>query len=242
MPEENNNEIRKILELQQEIFGDTLYERIDVKKPVQQINETSPQTEDAGLFTPDFNGITSLHELNEKICNCVKCPLGTARNKFVFGEGNPEARVMVIGEGPGADEDMQGRPFVGRAGQLLDKILEAVNFKREEVYIANIVKCRPPGNRVPLPNEISECIPYLHKQIEIIKPAFILCLGSTSIQAILGQKGSLGSFRNKIYDFMGAKVFATYHPAALLRNPGYKRDCWEDVKFFRKNYDEKFGN
>ncbi len=179
----------------------------------------------------------SLDELNKLICECQKCPLGKTRNKFVFGSGNPNADVLVIGEGPGADEDAQGLPFVGRAGKLLTDILKAINFSREEVYIANIVKCRPPGNRTPLPAEMESCLPYLKKQIELIKPKAILCLGLTSAHGLLKKKESLTNMRGKVFDFDKTKVMVTYHPAALLRNPNWKRGCWEDVQLFRKLYD-----
>jgi DNA polymerase len=180
----------------------------------------------------------NLDNLNKLICNCLKCPLGATRNKFVFGSGNPNADVMVIGEGPGADEDAQGLPFVGRAGKLLTDILKAINFSRDEVYIANIVKCRPPGNRTPLPQEMEACLPYLKKQIELIKPKLILCLGLTATQGLLKKKESLSSMRGKVFEFENAKVMVTFHPAALLRNPNWKKDCWEDVKKFKKLYDE----
>ena len=180
----------------------------------------------------------NLDELNKQICNCQKCPLGATRNKFVFGSGNPNADVMTIGEGPGADEDAQGLPFVGRAGKLLTDILKAINFEREEVYIANIVKCRPPGNRTPLPQEMDSCMPYLKKQIELIKPKLILCLGLTAAHGLLKKKDSLTNLRGKLFEFENAKVMVTFHPAALLRNPNWKRDCWEDVKKFRKLFDE----
>jgi uracil-DNA glycosylase len=145
---------------------------------------------------------------------------------------------MVIGEGPGKDEDETGEPFVGRAGRLLTDILKAINFEREEVYIANVVKCRPPGNRTPMLSEMKECIPYLERQIEIIKPKLILCLGLTAAQSLLDKRDSLGNFRNSDYSFKGAKVVVTYHPAALLRNPHWKKDCWADVQKFRKLYDD----
>ena len=149
---------------------------------------------------------------------------------------------MVIGEGPGADEDMQGKPFVGRAGKLLTDILKAINFERDEVYIANIVKSRPPGNRTPFPSEMDACMPYLLKQVELIKPKLILCLGLTAAKGLLKRNDTLTNFRGKVYDyFSGVKVMVTYHPAALLRNPNWKRGCWEDVQAFRKLYDEMKG-
>jgi DNA polymerase len=183
-------------------------------------------------------GAKSLAELNQMICNCTKCPLGHTRTKFVFGVGNPKAEVVVVGEAPGADEDLQGEPFVGRAGQLLNKILEAIHFKREEVYICNILKCRPPNNRDPLPEEIDTCEPHLWKQLELIKPKMILCLGRVAGQTLLRTTEPLGSLRGKMHEYRGIPLMVTYHPAALLRNPNWKRPTWEDVQKFRKLYDE----
>ena len=180
----------------------------------------------------------ALADYCEQICNCTKCRLHEGRNKFVFGVGNPAADVMFVGEGPGHDEDMKGEPFVGRAGQLLDKILAAIKFDRKQIYIANIVKCRPPNNRDPQPDEMSECLPYLKQQIEIINPRFICCLGRVAAQALLGVTTPLGKMRGRFMDFEGRKLMVTYHPAALLRFPQYKRDTWEDVQMLRKAYDE----
>jgi DNA polymerase len=181
---------------------------------------------------------STLDQLESLINNCKKCPLHEGRTNFVFGTGNPKAEIMCIGEGPGAEEDKQGKPFVGRAGQLLTDILKAIKFTREEVYIANVLKSRPPGNRTPLPQEMEMCMPYLLKQIDLIKPKLILCLGLTAAQALLRKKESMGNLRGKLFEFNGSKVMVTYHPAALLRNPNLKKDCWEDVKKFRKLYDE----
>ncbi len=183
-------------------------------------------------------GATSLDELNQMICTCTKCPLSHTRTNFVFGVGNPKAEVVVVGEAPGADEDLQGEPFVGRAGQLLNKILEAINFKREEVYICNILKCRPPNNRDPLPEEVDACEPHLWKQLELIKPKMILCLGRIAGQTLLRTTEPLGSLRGKMHDYRGIPLMVTYHPAALLRNPNWKRPTWEDVQKFRKLYDD----
>ena len=180
----------------------------------------------------------TIDELNNKINSCTKCSLGKTRIKFVFGVGNPKARVVVVGEAPGADEDEQGEPFVGRAGQLLNKILESINFKRNEVYICNILKCRPPNNRDPQTNEIDCCEPYLWKQLEIIKPKLILCVGRIAGQSLLKTNDSLALLRSKVHDYRGIPLMVTYHPAALLRNPNWKRPCWEDVQQFRKLYDE----
>jgi DNA polymerase len=231
------NEIIQSLIDQKEIFGDDLFESDILKSRKTEIIKNADMSEDS-LFKENWEQTESLEELDKLICNCQKCSLGATRNKFVFGTGNLNADAMCIGEGPGADEDAQGLPFVGRAGRLLTDILKAINFSREEVYIANVVKCRPPGNRTPLPVEMDTCLPYLKKQIELIKPKVILCLGLTAAQAILKKKDSLTNMRGKIFDFENAKVMVTYHPAALLRNPNWKRSCWEDVQNFRKLYNE----
>lgn len=182
---------------------------------------------------------TTLADLEAIIQDCHKCRLWETRNKLVFGKGNPNAGVMVIGEAPGADEDMSGEPFVGRAGQLLTKMLEAVNFKREDVFIANMLKSRPPNNRDPKPDELEACEPYLWKQIMLIKPKMILCMGRIAAVSLLkGKETTLAKIRGNVYDFYGVKVMATYHPAALLRNPDWKRPAWEDLQQFRKLYDE----
>ena len=180
----------------------------------------------------------TLNELYLKIKDCTKCRLAKNRTKFVFGVGNPKAKVMFIGEGPGREEDLQGEPFVGRAGQLLDKILVAINFKREEVYIANMVKCRPPENRDPLPDEMETCHPYLLKQIEMIKPQIICALGRIAGQYLLNTKEPLNKLRGKIHDYKGIKFLVTYHPAALLRYPQYKKETWEGMKLLRKEYEK----
>ncbi|HVN47719.1 MAG TPA: uracil-DNA glycosylase [Bacteroidota bacterium] len=180
--------------------------------------------------------------LNSMINTCKKCGLGNTRKKFVFGVGNPHADIVVVGEAPGADEDEKGEPFVGRAGQLLTKILEAVQFKREEVFICNILKCRPPNNRDPQAEEVESCEPYLWKQLELIQPKLILCAGRIAGQSLLKTNASLGQLREKMHDYRGIPLMVTYHPAALLRNPNWKRPCWEDVQKFRKLYDEMKAN
>lgn len=241
---------KKIIEAlkdQQSIFGDFLFEEKfpASKTPYEQTTEIievvkEPIEETANLFQieDDWQNANTLEELNNLIKDCTNCVLHKNRTNFVFGSGNPNAKVMVIGEGPGAEEDKQGLPFVGRAGQLLTDILKAIKFERDEVYIANIVKCRPPENRTPLPEEMDTCIPYLKKQISLIKPKMILCLGLTAAKGLLRKKESLTALRGKFFDYEGIKVMVTFHPAALLRNPNWKRDCWEDVKKFRKMYDE----
>jgi len=162
--------------------------------------------------------------------------LSGTRQNFVFGEGNPLANLVVIGEAPGAEEDASGRPFVGRSGQLLDKILQAAGFRREEVYICNILKCRPPGNRNPLDNEISSCMPWLLQQLQIINPKVILMLGKVAANTILDNTLSLGSMRGKLIKWNGYDCFITYHPAALLRNPNWKKGCWEDIQAMMRHY------
>jgi DNA polymerase len=237
-------QIKEALQIQQEIFGDLLFENESsnisyTAMPAKNLTVSEKVEMDLNnLFIEDFQKSESLDELYSNTCNCQKCVLGKTRNKFVFGVGNPNSRAMLIGEAPGADEDIQGEPFVGRAGKLLNDILKAVNLKREEVYIANILKCRPPGNRDPQPIEMETCIPYLHKQIDLINPKIILCLGRVAANGLLNKKLSLGDLRNNIYDFNGIKVMVTYHPAALLRNPHWKRGCWEDIQKFKKFYDE----
>jgi DNA polymerase len=239
MNPELKKKVIESLKDQLEIFGDYLFEKnVLSKTPTQNLIKEKTQAY-SELFDAreEWEKVTSLNILDKLICDCKKCELHKNRNKFVFGSGNPNADVMVIGEGPGAEEDIQGLPFVGRAGQLLTDILKAIKFNRDEVYIANVVKCRPPNNRTPSSKEMETCIPYLRKQISLIKPKMILCLGLTAAQGLLSRKETMGNLRGKFFDFENAKAMVTYHPAALLRNPGWKKDCWEDVKKFRKMYD-----
>ncbi len=184
----------------------------------------------------------TLIEFSDGITDCQKCQLSKSRTQVVFGTGNPQAKLMCVGEAPGFEEDKRGEPFVGAAGQLLDKILAAVGFKREEVYIANIVKCRPPENRDPEPEESAECLQFLKKQIAMIQPKLILALGRVAAQNLLATQQSLGSLRGSVQQFEDIKVVVTYHPAALLRNPQWKRQTWEDVQNLRKIYDETVGD
>lgn len=189
----------------------------------------------AVLGEPSFGSVDShCGAINE----CQKCPLGSTRNKFVYGVGNPHARLMLIGEAPGAQEDLQGEPFVGAAGQLLDKILAAIQLSRKEVYIANVLKCRPPNNRDPQPSEMNECLPYLLEQIRLIQPKVLCSLGRVAAQALLQTTTPLGKLRNQWHDYHGIPMLVTFHPAALLRFPANKRECWEDMKTLRARYDE----
>ncbi len=175
-------------------------------------------------------GISTLADVRKELGDCKRCKLHQTRRTIVFGEGNEKASLMFIGEGPGYDEDVQGRPFVGKAGQLLTKIIESINLSREEVYIANIVKCRPPQNRNPEPDEIESCSPFLMKQILVIQPKIICALGTFSAQTLLKTDTKITALRGKVCDVDGIKVVPTYHPAFLLRNPERKREVWEDMK------------
>ena len=161
---------------------------------------------------------------------CRNCPLAATRNNVVFGEGNPDARLMFIGEGPGFDEDRLGRPFVGKAGQLLDKMISAMQFTREEVYIANIVKCRPPDNRVPTPEEAACCIGYLHRQIELIRPEVIVLLGATAVKFLLNTTSGISKMRGRWLSYENIPVMPTFHPAFLLRQESAKREAWQDLQ------------
>jgi uracil-DNA glycosylase family 4 len=255
------SDTKRFLQQEQLLFGNTLYsetakkrtspkssgikeEPMAVKKKTDSHAPSAPITITERSKGPEkpWQSAADLADLKTQICNCMNCGLGKTRSKFVFGVGNPTADILVIGEAPGADEDAKGEPFVGRAGQLLNKILEAVQFKREEVFIANILKCRPPNNRRPNPEEVEQCEPYLWKQIELIKPKFILCLGLTAAQTLLKTEESLTSLRSSIHKYHGVPTFVTYHPAALLRNPNWKRPTWEDVQKLRKMYDESKSN
>jgi DNA polymerase len=176
-----------------------------------------------------------LSDLAKCVAQCVRCPhLARTRTQTVFGVGNPRARVMFIGEAPGADEDRLGEPFVGRAGQLLTKIIEACGWKREEIYICNILRCRPPENRTPTEEEAANCREYLDAQIAIIQPEYIVCWGSCAAQNLLGTKDPIGRMREKFYQHGSAKVLCTYHPSYLLRNPAAKKPVWEDMKLLLK--------
>lgn len=198
-----------------------------------------PAAPGAGGPKEPWEDARSLDEMEKMIHDCTKCDLYRTATNLVFGTGNPHATFMLVGEAPGADEDAQGKPFVGRAGQLLNKILEAIHFQREDVYIANIVKHRPPDNRKPTPEEAGACLPYLSKQIALIKPKVILCLGLTAAENLLGTTEGLGRLRGRVMEYEGIPVMVTYHPAALLRNPGWKRPVWEDVQAARKLHDKE---
>jgi uracil-DNA glycosylase family 4 len=181
------------------------------------------------------NAAEALKAVRADIGDCTRCKLhAMGRRQIVFGVGNPEADLMFVGEAPGADEDIQGIPFVGRAGQLLTKIIEAIDLKREDVYIANVIKCRPPGNRNPEQDEVETCEPFLFQQIDLIKPKVIVALGKFAAQALLRTLDPISRLRGRVYNYRGAKLVPTFHPAYLLRNPASKRETWEDMKVVRK--------
>jgi uracil-DNA glycosylase family 4 len=229
-------DIKELMKQERELFGESLlleYPQKEREEPVAKKKTVAreepllfelPGVPVPPLTTEPWGTAASLVEFESQIRDCVKCPLGQTRTNFVFGVGNPQATLMLIGEAPGAEEDAQGEPFVGRAGQLLNKILEAIHFKREEVYICNILKCRPPGN--------------LKKQIVLIRPKLILCLGLTAIENLLQTTESLTALRGRVLTHDGIPVMVTYHPAALLRNPNWKRPAWEDLQAARKLHDE----
>jgi DNA polymerase len=175
--------------------------------------------------------IAALSVLQQEVAGCRRCKeLASTRTQTVFGVGNPEARLCFLGEAPGADEDRLGEPFVGRAGQLLTKIIEACKLRREDVYILNVLKCRPPGNRNPLPDEVTNCRGYLEAQLEIIRPEFICCLGAVAARMLLDTPAPIGKLRKQFFNYGHSQVLCTYHPAFLLRNPNAKKDVWEDMQ------------
>lgn len=194
------------------------------------------------LFEPDRE--SDFDQLKEKVLSCSRCDLSHTRNNVIFGEGNRDAAIMIIGEGPGRDEDLQGRPFVGKSGQLLDRILEACGFTRQKhVFISNIVKCRPPDNRVPTPAEAEVCMPWLLNQIELVNPGIMILLGSTALKYMAGPDYRITRDRGQWISCQGRLTMPVYHPAALLRDPSLKRDTWEDFKKivwkYRETYDQK---
>jgi uracil-DNA glycosylase len=226
---------------QQILFGNTrvlnqsLVDKVEhkdekpVKRAVGQIKASAAKKKKTG----------PLYDFYYQIKDCKNCPLGSTRTHFVFGAGNPKADLMFIGEAPGRDEDLQGVPFVGRAGQLLTLMLQSIQLDRKDVFIANVLKCRPPNNRDPLAEEIEKCEPYLIKQIELINPKLIVTLGRFAASTLLRSKAALGVLREEMHYYNNVPLVVTYHPAALLRNPQLKRNSWEDLKkirsFLREN-------
>lgn len=178
----------------------------------------------------------ALRAIREDIGDCTRCPLHKqGRKQIVFGVGNPRAEIMFIGEAPGADEDQQGEPFVGRAGQLLNNMISAMGIRREDIYIANIIKCRPPGNRTPEREECDTCSPFLMRQIQVVKPKIIVALGAVAAKTLLGVNDAMVNLRGQIYDFKNTKLAVTYHPAYLLRDPRQKKEAWKDLQMVMKH-------
>ncbi len=219
----SNNLLLSYLKQQQLLFGKELH-----------VSKENSKKNDAQLFHNSSDSKNALEEYRISICLCKECNLGETRKNFVYGTGDPNADLMLVGEAPGKDEDLKGEPFVGRAGKLLDKILLAIDKKRgRDVYIANVLKCRPPGNRDPLPSEVNKCEPYLIKQIKIVKPKLIVALGRIAGKTLLKIEAPLKDMRGKIHSYNGIPLIVTYHPAALLRNPNFKKPAWDDFQWIR---------
>jgi uracil-DNA glycosylase len=201
----------------------------------QTVAPASPVPRSMSLFespspAASLRANETLEQIREDLGDCHRCRLAGGRHTIVFGQGNPHADLVFVGEGPGADEDAEGLPFVGRAGQLLNKMIQFVGMKREEVYICNVVKCRPPGNRTPLPDEIEMCSPFLLRQIRTIKPRLVCCLGAPAVKTLLGVKEGITKIRGRLYDFQGTKALPTFHPAYVLRNPREEKTLREDFQ------------
>ena len=190
----------------------------------------TPAPPQVAAAVPAADRASALLIIRDEIGDCTRCALHTGRNKLVFGDGDPNARLMFVGEGPGADEDAQGLPFVGRAGQLLNNMISAMGLKREQVYIANIVKCRPPGNRTPEPEEANTCTQFLFRQIDVVRPQVLVALGATAATYLLGSRQPLAGLRGRVHAYRGAQLIVTYHPAYLLRDPRQKKEAWADLQ------------
>jgi DNA polymerase len=219
-----------------ERLGDHEPQRVPVSQPSTQEEPPIPPRKpistppQAATAVPAADRTAALKMIREDIGDCTRCALHKGRNKIVFGDGSPTARLMFVGEGPGADEDAQGIPFVGKAGQLLNNMIAAMGLKREEVYIANVVKCRPPGNRTPEPEEANTCSPFLFRQIDVIRPQVLVALGATAATYLLGQRQPLAGLRGRVHAFRGMQLIITYHPAYLLRDPRQKKEAWADLQ------------
>jgi len=199
--------------------------------PARKSFQAPPQI---GALVAPAERAAALQLIREDLGDCTRCALHKGRNKIVFADGSPTARLMFVGEGPGADEDAQGLPFVGRAGQLLNNMIAAMGLKREEVYIANVVKCRPPGNRTPEPDEANTCSPFLFRQIDVVRPQVLVALGATAATYLLGQRQPLAGLRGRVHAFRGCQLIVTYHPAFLLRDPRQKKEAWADLQIAMK--------
>ncbi len=225
---------------QLEFFRDIGVESLSIERrfsPPSLTTLTSMKTERppaaAPLEAPQETMVITLESIRADIGDCQRCKLAPTRTNIVFGSGNPQAELVFVGEAPGFDEDVQGLPFVGRAGQLLTKIIESINLKREDVYICNVLKCRPPENRNPEPDEVASCNPFMKRQLAAIRPKVVCCLGTFAAQTVLQMQVPISKLRGKFFDLDGIKVIATFHPAYLLRSPEKKREVWEDMKQIR---------
>ncbi len=236
--------IANFLREYQDIYGKEMFvDDTKISQMADQFSITVDEMDDDSItsekiFKLEDQPETPLWNFMRQIKDCTKCPLGHTRTKFVFGDGSEKAEIMFIGEAPGADEDRTGIPFVGRAGQLLNKLLAHIKVNREDVFIANILKCRPPNNRDPQPAEVKECLPYLHKQIELIQPKVIVSLGRIAAQNLLNTTATLKQLRERLWQYQGVTMIVTYHPAAILRNMGLLNQTIEDFKFIHKTYQE----
>ncbi len=221
---------RSYLVRQQTLFGDQLI----LGEAAQSAGQPSSEV--------DASQAKELAAFDREIRDCQECPLGATRTNFVFGVGNPAADLVLVGEAPGRQEDLKGEPFVGQAGKLLDKMLAAIDLSRQEVYILNVLKCRPPENRDPRPAEVDQCRPYLNRQLSIIRPRLIVALGRVAAKTLLKVEDSLKNMRGRVFNYEGIELMATYHPAALLRNSGFKPNAWVDFQAIRDRYREPAGS
>ena len=217
---------------QLEFFRDIGIDSLSLHKDRITASMAAPETQNAVPIVVS-NDVTTLDSIRAEIGDCQRCKLAPQRTNIVFGSGNPGAELVFVGEAPGYDEDQQGLPFVGRAGQLLTKIIESINLKREDVYICNVLKCRPPDNRNPEPDEVASCNPFLKKQLATNRPKIVCCLGTFAAQTVLQMAAPISKLRGKFFDMDGMRVIATFHPAYLLRSPDKKREVWEDMKQIR---------
>jgi uracil-DNA glycosylase family 4 len=227
----NPEEIASQLQFFKDIGVESLFVAATNPSPSGRGRRASSAGEALGEALKEGEG--SLESIRLELGDCQRCKLAPKRTNIVFGSGNPNAELVFVGEAPGYDEDQQGLPFVGRAGQLLTKIIESINLKREDVYICNVLKCRPPENRNPEPDEVAACNPFLRKQLAAIRPKIVCCLGTFAAQTVLQTAASISKLRGKFFDMDGIRVIATFHPAYLLRSPDKKREVWEDMKQIR---------
>jgi DNA polymerase len=206
------------------------HRKIFGEEPAMAARRTFATPPEVGAPVAPEDRAAALQAIREEIGDCTRCALHKGRNKLVFADGDPNARLMFVGEGPGADEDAQGLPFVGRAGQLLNNMIVAMGLTREQVYIANVVKCRPPQNRTPEPDEANTCMPFLFRQIDVIRPQVLVALGATAATYLLGHRQPLAGLRGRVHAFRGTQLIVTYHPAFLLRDPRQKKEAWADLQ------------